>query len=84
LVPAGASCQWFAALKFRQPANGAVTSQASAAPEALAQLNGDLAKKGRGLVSIAVELHDGFDAHALSATVEWFIQRISDDQLRTT
>ncbi|MEP6670410.1 MAG: DUF4442 domain-containing protein [Chthoniobacter sp.] len=63
--------------KFRKPANGSVTSVASAAPEALTQLNTDLAARGRALITISVELHDASGAHALSATVEWFIQRLS-------
>ena len=63
--------------KFRKPAHGAVGSSASAAPGALSQLDTDLAAKGRALISIAVELHDESGTHALSATVEWFIQRIS-------
>jgi hypothetical protein len=29
-------------------------------------------------ISVAVELHDESGAHTLSATVEWFITRISD------
>jgi acyl-coenzyme A thioesterase PaaI-like protein len=61
--------------KFRRPANGAVTSAASVAPEALAQLDADLTAKGRALVSVVVELHDESATHVLSATVEWFIQR---------
>ena len=62
--------------KFRKPANGAVASNASINPETLVQLNRDLTTKGRALVSVAVELHDGSGAHVLSALVEWFIQRI--------
>lgn len=62
--------------KFRKPANGAVSSSASAAPEALAQLDSDLVSKGRALISVMVELHDESSVHALSASVEWFIQRI--------
>lgn len=62
--------------KFRKPANGTVTSSASATPEAIEQLNADLTAKGRALISITVELHDASGAHALSATVEWFIQRL--------
>lgn len=62
--------------KFRKPAHGAVTSTAHAEPEALTQLNADLAAKGRALIPILVELHDASGAHALSATVEWFIQRL--------
>jgi hypothetical protein len=62
--------------KFRKPANGAVTSSASANATDLSQLEASLAAKGRALIPIAVELHDESGTHALSATVEWFIQRI--------
>lgn len=62
--------------KFRKPANGAVSSAASATPEALDQLNTDLAAKGRALIPITVELHDESGTHALTATVEWFIQAL--------
>ena len=64
--------------KFRKPANGAVTSTVSVPTEALEQLGTDLATKGRAIVSVAVELHDESGAHTLSATVEWFITRVSD------
>ncbi len=59
--------------KFRQPANGTITSTVSTPPEAIDQLRNDLAAKGRALIKIAVELHDESGAHTLSATVEWFI-----------
>lgn len=62
--------------KFRKPANGAVSSKAAVAPELLAQLEADLAAKGRALVPVTVDLHDEVGTLALSATVEWFIQRI--------
>jgi acyl-coenzyme A thioesterase PaaI-like protein len=61
--------------KFRKPATSAVTSSASAAPESLAQLDAELASKGRSLIVVSVELHDESGVHTLSATVEWFIQR---------
>jgi len=61
--------------KFRKPAQGEVSSTATADPHALAALTATLASKGRALISIAVELHDASGTHALSATVEWFIQR---------
>lgn len=66
--------------KFRKPAHGAVTSSASATPADLSQLEASLANKGRGLISIAVELHDESGTHALSAAVEWFIQRITTSE----
>jgi acyl-coenzyme A thioesterase PaaI-like protein len=63
--------------KFRKPANGSVTSTASATPADLDQLERALAAKGRALIAVAVELHDESGTHAMSATVEWFIQRLS-------
>jgi len=62
--------------KFRKPANGAVTSSAGARAESLAQLDEELSSKGRALISISVDLHDESGAHTLSATFEWFIQRL--------
>ncbi|MGC3969146.1 MAG: YiiD C-terminal domain-containing protein [Pirellulales bacterium] len=62
--------------KFRKPANGAVESTAAASNVALAKFDADLAAKGRALIAIAVELYDEAGTHALSATVEWFIQRL--------
>ena len=58
--------------KFRKPANGVVTSTATAAPTAIERLDADLAPKGRALIPITVELHDQSGAHTLSATIEWF------------
>jgi len=63
--------------KFRKPANGAVTSTVTTPPQSLESFRADLAAKGRAIISIAVELHDESGAHTLSATVEWFITRIS-------
>jgi acyl-coenzyme A thioesterase PaaI-like protein len=63
--------------KFRKPANGAVTSTVTAAPESLAQLDAELSAKGRCLIPVSVELHDESGAHTLSATIEWFIQRLA-------
>lgn len=64
--------------RFRKPAHGAVSSSASAAPEALPQLDEELAGKGRALITVSVELHDESGTHALSASVEWFIQRLPE------
>jgi acyl-coenzyme A thioesterase PaaI-like protein len=62
--------------KFRKPANGAVTSTATAPGEALMDMMKELETKGRALVPIAVELHDESGAHVLSATAEWYVQRV--------
>ena len=62
--------------KFRKPAHGAVNATATASEEALATLTADLATKGRVLIAITVELHDASGTHVLSATVDWFLQRL--------
>jgi acyl-coenzyme A thioesterase PaaI-like protein len=62
--------------KFRKPAKGSVISSASVSPNAFTQLDSELATKGRALIAVSVELHDESGIHALSATVEWFIQRV--------
>lgn len=62
--------------KFRKPANGGVTSAVSTPPEAIEQLRTDIAKKGRAIIRVEVELHDECGAHTLSATIEWFITRV--------
>jgi acyl-coenzyme A thioesterase PaaI-like protein len=62
--------------KFRKPAQGAVTSSASATQEDLAKFDRDLTSRGRAGMAVAVELRDASGNHVLSATVEWFVQRV--------
>lgn len=62
--------------KFRKPAHGAVHSAVRVAPELVEKLKADLAGKGRALIDVPVELYDASGAHVLSATVEWFLQRM--------
>lgn len=64
--------------KFRKPANGAVTSKANATVEALAQLGADLSAKGRAVILVTVDLYDEAGIHALTASIEWFIQRLPE------
>lgn len=62
--------------KFRKPAHGSISSRANVVPDALAQMQADLTAKGRALVTVTIELHDEAGTHALTASVEWFIQRL--------
>ena len=64
--------------KFRKPATGVIQSVASVLEGALDALQTGLATKGRGLISVNVELHDDSFTHVLSATVEWFIASSRD------
>ena len=63
--------------KFRKPANGAVTSTATVPEGSLDALNASLTTKGRALITVSVDLHDDSGAHVLTASVEWFIQRMN-------
>ncbi|MCI0538917.1 MAG: DUF4442 domain-containing protein [Verrucomicrobiales bacterium] len=63
--------------KFRKPANGAIMSTVTTPAETLDQFRAELVAKGRLLIPVAVEIHDESGAHALSASVEWFITCIS-------
>jgi acyl-coenzyme A thioesterase PaaI-like protein len=62
--------------KFRKPAKGEVTSKVATPPEVLNELRADLDTKGRGLISVAVDLYDEAGVHTLSASVEWFVTRL--------
>ncbi len=65
--------------KFRKPAHGAVGAKAFIDAEELAQLQVNLASKGRAVLSVAVELYDSTGAHVMSATVEWFLAVRSEE-----
>src|SRR5262245_4421738 len=66
--------------KFRKPAKGLISSTATVAPEGLKFLEADLTKKGRSLVTVSVELRDQAAVVVFSATIEWFIQRVSQSR----
>lgn len=59
--------------KFKRPATGALTSQASADSEKLAALPDELIKKGRSLIEVHVNVFDASEAITLTAAVEWFL-----------
>jgi acyl-coenzyme A thioesterase PaaI-like protein len=59
--------------KFRRPANGALTSRASADAAKLAALLADIARKGRALIAVQVEVLDASGVVTLNADVEWFL-----------
>jgi len=61
--------------KFRKPAQGAVRAVATLAPEAKAEFLAALTTKGRALIVVTVDVTDEHGAHALSATIEWFVAR---------
>jgi acyl-CoA thioesterase FadM len=63
--------------KFRKPAHGAVTSTVSTPIGNLESVKQEIEAKGRALTAIGVELRDASGTHVLSATVDWFVAKIS-------
>jgi acyl-coenzyme A thioesterase PaaI-like protein len=63
--------------KFRSPAKGVVTSSAECGTEAIERAHVELAKRGRTLLNIPVQLHDETGRLVVTATVEWFLQKSS-------
>ncbi len=59
--------------KFRRPASGAVSARCVGNAEEVARWLNELAKRGRVLAAIAVEVVDASGGVVMSATVEWFI-----------
>jgi acyl-coenzyme A thioesterase PaaI-like protein len=59
--------------KFKRPANGVLTSRASADAAKVAELPAELARKGRSLIEVRVEVLDASGVVTLTADVEWFL-----------
>lgn len=61
--------------KFRKPASGALKSLVSTPQADIDKALTEINKRGRAMVSIAVELYDDSATMVMSAVVEWFIAR---------
>jgi hypothetical protein len=61
--------------KFKRPASGRLTSRASADAAKLATLPDELARKGRALIEVHVEVLDASGGVTLTANVGWFLAK---------
>jgi acyl-coenzyme A thioesterase PaaI-like protein len=61
--------------KFRKPAMGAVHSRLGDLGDSMTVFRAGLAARGRALVAVPVDVFDASGAHALSASVEWFVAK---------
>jgi hypothetical protein len=61
--------------KFRNPIKGKVMSRAKIPKEEAEKLTEQLQTKGRGPISVEVEVVGADGVVGLSATVEWFVQK---------
>ena len=61
--------------KFRNPARGAIHSRIRHMGGSIATFRDALARRGRALITIPVDVLDSSGAHALEATVDWFVAK---------
>ncbi len=61
--------------KFKKPLQGRAFAKAWVAHEELQRFLTAFNSKGRGLIGVSVEIANAEDVVAMSATIEWFIQR---------
>jgi len=66
--------------KFRKPANGAVYSKFGDIGDSKSTFLDALSKKGRALIKIPVDIFDDTGAHALTASVEWFVAQQNENR----
>ncbi len=62
--------------KYKKPASSDLTALASADEESLEKFSRQFQQKGRGIISVTVELIDVDETITTSAVYEWFIQSI--------
>jgi len=61
-------------IKFRKPAQGALTAYPSITDEALDKFRTQFTNKGRSSLAVDVELKDAADVTTCVATFTWFVQ----------
>jgi acyl-coenzyme A thioesterase PaaI-like protein len=64
--------------RFRKPARGALHARGDFDEGAKAAFLEALARTGRALLTVRVDLHDEHDTHAATVNVEWFVARGRD------
>ena len=63
-------------IKFKKPANGTLRALASVSDEAADSFMGQFDKKGRGLISVSVDIQDTEGTVTATAKYDWFVQRM--------
>jgi acyl-coenzyme A thioesterase PaaI-like protein len=65
-------------VKFRKPAHGTLRGAARFSEDASDFLVGELAARGRALVSVLVEISDAHETITMTGEYTWFVQRRDD------
>ena len=63
-------------IKFKRPADSAITAHASMSDEASQSLMAQLERRGRGSIEIGVEIRDASNKITCTGLFNWFIQSI--------
>jgi len=63
-------------IKFKKQANGTLKALASVSDEAVEKFMGQFDKKGRGLITVIVEIKDAEGTLTSAAKYDWFVQRM--------
>ena len=61
--------------KFKKLVKGRIFSKAHTPPDEIRKFSEILASKGMAIIAVAVDIVDGAGILAMSAVVEWFIQK---------
>ncbi len=61
--------------KFKKPASGRVTAKVNSSLTSIAESIAELAKNGRCLLTICVDVYDEQGQHSLASSFEWFIAK---------
>ena len=68
-----------AEVKYKQPARGRLKAKATISDEIAGKVASLIEQKGRALIPVKVELLDKDDKITMTATIEWFIQKVEDN-----
>ena len=68
-----------AEVKYKNPARGQLKAKASISDEIAGKVASSIEQKGRALIPVKVELSEKDDTITMSATLEWFVQKIEEN-----
>lgn len=67
-----------AEVKYRKPANGRLIAKAQVSPEQEQAFVAELARRGRALINIDVQVLDASRSLTMSAVFEWYVQKMPE------
>ena len=68
-----------AEVKYKNPARGQLKAKATISDEIAGKVASSIVQKGRALIPVKVELLDKDGKITMTATIEWFVQKVEDN-----